>query len=54
MYKLIKCFLQMKFEISPLVKSLTGIIPHENEKSVKEEYYHYLTAKYSTKKPHPF
>jgi hypothetical protein len=34
-------------EISPLVESLTGIIPENNEIEVKNAYYDYLRKKHS-------
>lgn len=34
-------------EISPLVKSLTGIIPAQPDKVSKDDYYEYLNKKYS-------
>jgi len=34
-------------KVSPLVKSLTGIIPNEQENDYKQEYYEYLNKKYS-------
>lgn len=33
-------------EITPLVKSLTGVIPHISEKDEKEAYTEYLIEKY--------
>jgi ribosome recycling factor len=33
-------------KVSPLVESLTGVIPNEN-KDYKTEYYDYLSQKYS-------
>ncbi|GGH29206.1 hypothetical protein FAZ19_20750 [Sphingobacterium alkalisoli] len=33
--------------VSPLVESLTGIIPQEPEKKYKKEYADYLNKKYS-------
>lgn len=33
--------------VSPLVESLTGVIPHEDETDYKKEYYEYLNKKYS-------
>jgi leucyl-tRNA synthetase len=33
-------------EITPLVKSLTGIVPHISEKEEKEAYTKYLIEKY--------
>lgn len=38
---------QKKVKVSPLVESLTGIIPHEAEEKNKEDYYEYLNKKYS-------
>ncbi|HRP89382.1 MAG TPA: DUF6364 family protein [Edaphocola sp.] len=34
------------FKVSPLVESLTGVIPNE-DKDYKKEYYDYLNKKYS-------
>ncbi|AYD48649.1 DUF6364 family protein [Arachidicoccus soli] len=34
-------------KISPLVESLTGVIPNETKESIKNEYYAYLNKKYS-------
>lgn len=34
-------------KVSPLVESLTGVIPSENETDYKKEYYEYLNKKYS-------
>ncbi|HEU0227080.1 MAG TPA: DUF6364 family protein [Arachidicoccus soli] len=34
-------------KISPLVESLTGVIPNETEEGIKNEYYAYLNKKYS-------
>lgn len=34
-------------KISPLVESLTGVIPQESEEDYKKEYYEYLNKKYS-------
>lgn len=36
-----------KTGISPLVESLTGILPMEAEKDAKQNYYDYLHKKYS-------
>lgn len=36
-----------KFDVSPLVESLTGIIPSNSEKQHDEDYYEYLRNKYS-------
>jgi hypothetical protein len=36
-----------EIEISPLVKSLTGVIPNEDEADYKKSYHDYLTKKYS-------
>ena len=33
-------------KVSPLVESLTGIIPNDDEK-IKDDYYEYLSKKYS-------
>jgi hypothetical protein len=33
-------------EITPLVKSLTGVVPHISEQDEKEAYTQYLTEKY--------
>ena len=33
--------------ISPLVKSLTGIIPSDSNEKNKDDYYEYLQQKYS-------
>ncbi|MDO5616720.1 MAG: DUF6364 family protein [Cruoricaptor ignavus] len=33
--------------ISTLVESLTGIIPPQSEKNIDEDYYEYLSKKYS-------
>jgi hypothetical protein len=33
-------------EITPLIKSLTGIVPHISEVDEKEAYSKYLTEKY--------
>ena len=38
---------QINVKISPLVESLTGIIPNELESKNKDDYYDYLTKKYS-------
>lgn len=34
-------------KVSPLVESLTGIIPNENDKKNNDDYYDYLSKKYS-------
>lgn len=34
-------------KVSPLVESLTGVIPNESEVDIKKEYYDYLNKKYS-------
>lgn len=34
-------------KVSPLVESLTGVIPKESEVDIKKEYYDYLNKKYS-------
>jgi hypothetical protein len=36
-----------KTTITPLVKSLTGIIPEQSDEDSKSDYYDYLTKKYS-------
>ncbi|ADZ11531.1 hypothetical protein J5295_09685 [Riemerella anatipestifer] len=36
-----------KVDVSPLVESLTGIIPHSSENETNEDYYEYLREKYS-------
>ncbi|MBO4234781.1 DUF6364 family protein [Riemerella anatipestifer] len=36
-----------KVDVSPLVESLTGIIPHDSENEKNEDYYEYLREKYS-------
>lgn len=36
-----------KVDVSPLVESLTGIIPHDSENETNEDYYEYLREKYS-------
>jgi hypothetical protein len=38
-----------KRKISPLVESLTGVIPGDNVDNYKEGYQNYLTQKYSGK-----
>ena len=38
---------QKEIKVSPLVESLTGIIPTQNEKKNDDEYYDYLSKKYS-------
>ncbi len=34
-------------KVSPLVESLTGVIPEEQESVYKQGYYEYLNRKYS-------
>lgn len=34
-------------KVSPLVRSLTGVIPNEEENDDKKDYYEYLNKKYS-------
>ena len=34
-------------KVSPLVESLTGVIPNDESAGLKQEYYDYLTQKYS-------
>ena len=36
-----------KIEISPLVESLTGVIPAQSDKNSEDDYYEYLSKKYS-------
>lgn len=36
-----------KIEISPLVESLTGVIPSQSDKNSNDDYYEYLNKKYS-------
>jgi hypothetical protein len=36
-----------EIKVSPLVESLTGIIPNEDEAGCKTDYYDYLNKKYS-------
>ncbi|SKB57808.1 hypothetical protein SAMN05660477_00001, partial [Soonwooa buanensis] len=36
-----------KIEISPLVESLTGVIPTQSEQNSEDDYYEYLSKKYS-------
>ena len=36
-----------KIEISPLVESLTGVIPAQSDKNSENDYYEYLSKKYS-------
>lgn len=36
-----------EIEISPLVESLTGVIPAQSDKSSDDDYYEYLSKKYS-------
>ena len=36
-----------KVDVSPLVESLTGIIPEQSLDNYKEDYYEYLSKKYS-------
>lgn len=38
---------QKKSPISPLVKSLTGVIPAQPDEHFKKEYYDHLNKKYS-------
>lgn len=38
---------QKESKVSPLVESLTGIIPSESEQKNREDYYEYLNKKYS-------
>lgn len=38
---------EKEIKVSPLVESLTGIIPNEQENDYKQEYYEYLNKKYS-------
>ena len=52
--KLIENYLQAltnknkkEIEVSPLVESLTGVIPSEEEVDYKKEYTDYLTEKYT-------
>lgn len=37
---------EKEIKISPLVESLTGVIPKENEADYKKGYYDYLNKKY--------
>lgn len=36
-----------EIKVSPLVESLTGIIPSETDKKNSDDYYDYLSKKYS-------
>lgn len=36
-----------KVEISPLVESLTGIVPYQSDEKISNDYYEYLSKKYS-------
>lgn len=36
-----------KSKVSPLVESLTGVIPYESEEDYKKDYSEYLNKKYS-------
>ncbi|HRN47759.1 MAG TPA: DUF6364 family protein [Niabella sp.] len=36
-----------EIEISPLVESLTGVIPSQSDKNSEEDYFEYLSKKYS-------
>ena len=38
---------QEEIKVSPLVESLTGIIPNETEQKNNDDYYEYLSKKYS-------
>jgi len=38
---------QKEINVSPLVESLTGIIPSETEQKNNDDYYDYLSEKYS-------
>lgn len=38
---------EKEVKVSPLVESLTGIIPTEPENKNKDDYYEYLNKKYS-------
>lgn len=38
---------QKEIKVSPLVESLTGIIPSEPEQKNNDDYYDYLSKKYS-------
>jgi hypothetical protein len=38
---------EKEIKISPLVESLTGVIPAEEEADYKKDYYDYLNKKYS-------
>lgn len=38
---------QREIKVSPLIESLTGIIPSETESKNKDDYYDYLSKKYS-------
>ena len=38
---------EKEIKVSPLVESLTGIIPMQSEKKNNDDYYDYLSKKYS-------
>lgn len=38
---------KIKPKVSPLVESLTGVIPDESSDNYKSEYHNYLSEKYS-------
>ncbi len=38
---------QKEIKVSPLVESLTGIIPSETKQKNNDDYYDYLSKKYS-------
>lgn len=38
---------ERKNEVSPLVESLTGVIPSQYDAQSKKDYYEYLNKKYS-------
>ncbi len=38
---------QKEIKVSPLVESLTGIIPTETDQKNNDDYYEYLNKKYS-------
>lgn len=38
---------ERKTKISPLVESLTGVIPQESEEKINTDYYEFLRKKYS-------
>jgi len=38
---------EKKSKVSPLVESLTGVIPNDENKSYKTDYYDYLNEKYA-------